>query len=134
MKPVRQIAAAQLMVASNTYSQKFSFALLAGTSDEMLVSPRVSAHSRGLSPQQRARLIVETDNLLENVKAVELSYGEEALTLSVCCRYVDRLLGNEKVSNFLGARHSGVLGELQSLVASFHEDSATNAKAKVAGR
>jgi hypothetical protein len=117
------------MVASNMYSQKFATALLAGTSDEMLVLPQTSSKRRSLSAEQRARLIVETDGLLENVKAVEKSYGEEALTLSVCCRYIERLLNNKALSKFLGARHSAVLGELQSLVTLFHQESASAASA-----
>ena len=128
MKPVRQLAAAQLMIASNRYSQKFSLALLAGTSDEMLVNPQARSKQKSLSADQRARLIVETDNLLENVKAVELSYGAEALTLSVCCRYMNRLLSNVNISKFLRTRHADVLGELQSLASSFHEESASGAK------
>jgi ParB-like chromosome segregation protein Spo0J len=128
MKPVRQLAAAQLMVASNRYSQKFSLALLAGTNDEMLVNPDARAKHKSLSAEQRARLVVETDNLLENVKMVESSYGGEALTLSVCCRYINRLLGNVRIATFLKTRHTDVLEELQSLVSSFHEESALNAK------
>ena len=128
MKPVRQFAAAQLMIASNRYSQKFSLALLAGTSDEMLVNPQARSNHKSLSVEQRVRLVVETDNLLENVKAVELSYGGEALTLSVCCRYISRLLSNVSISKFLRTRHGDVLGELQSLVSSFQEESASSAK------
>ena len=128
MKPVRQLAAAQLMVASNRYSQKFSLALLAGTSDEMLVNPQARSKNKSLSAEQRARLIVETDNLLENVKAVESLYGGEALTLSVCCRYINRPLSNVSISKFLQTRQTDVLGELQSLVSSFNEESASSAK------
>jgi hypothetical protein len=134
MKPVRQLAAAQLMVASNKYSQKFSYALLAGTSSEMLVNPPTSSTGRTLSTEQRARLITETDNLLANVKAVEASYGEEALTLSVCSRYVDRLLTNEKVFALLRLRHPDVADELRSLVSVFHQESESSAKAGAAGR
>ena len=129
MMPVRQIAAARLMVASNMYSQRFALALLAGTSDEMLVDPKRSIKSKGLSVDQRTRLVAETDSLLDNIKGVEESYGEEALTLSVCCRYLDKLLNNKSVLEYLGERHSDVLVELQSLTATFHLESATSAPA-----
>jgi hypothetical protein len=46
MKPVKQIAAARLMIASNMYSQRFAQALLAGTSDEMLGDQKPSVKSR----------------------------------------------------------------------------------------
>ena len=127
MKPVRQIAAARLMVASNRYSHNFALALLAGTSDEMLVDPKQSTKSKGLSTEQRTRLVTETDSLLDNIRGVEASYGQEALTLSVCCRYLDRLLTNKAVLKYLEVRHPDVLGELQSLAATFHLESAASA-------
>jgi ParB-like chromosome segregation protein Spo0J len=122
MKPVRQLAAAQMMVASNKYSEKLALALLAGTSDEMLLNPQRSTRSKTLTNDQRARLVAETDSLLQNTKAVETSYGEDALTLSVCCRYLQRLLNNKTVSSYLQAKHGSVLAELQSVVASFHDE------------
>ena len=122
---MRQLAAAQLMVASNKYSQKFAYALLAGTSSEMLVSPPARSTGRSLNAEQRARLIVETDNLLTNLKSVEASYGVEALTLSVCSRYVARLLSNDKVLALLTERHPHVSGELRSLVSAFTQESAS---------
>ena len=123
MKPVRQVAAAELMVSSHVYSERFAQALLAGTSSQMLAKPVQSFRDKSLSADQRARLVAETDSLLENVKAVEARYGEEALTLSVCCRYVEKLLKSKAVVQYLTTRHSEVLGELQSLVASFLDDS-----------
>jgi ParB-like chromosome segregation protein Spo0J len=125
MKPVRQIAVARLMVASNAYSQKFALALLAGTSDEMLVSPRQET-VRSLSAEQRARLVAETDSLLNNIKGVEVSYGEEALTLSVCCRYLDKLLRNKAILKYLNERHVEILGELKSLMTNFRLESSTS--------
>jgi RepB plasmid partitioning protein/ParB-like nuclease family protein len=125
MKPVRQVAAAQLMVSSNMYTDKFAQALLAGTSEQMLVSPTKSLKGKSLSPDQRLRLIAETDSLLANVKSVETTYGEEALTLSVCCRYIERLLNNRTMADYLARHHREVSDELQSLVASFERESAT---------
>lgn len=84
--------------------------------------------------EQKARLTVETDNLLDHVKGVELTYGQEPLTMSVCCRYIDKLLGNGNLANFFATRHSDVLGEMQSLVNLFHQDSANNTKVAVTGR
>jgi hypothetical protein len=130
MKPVRQFAAAQLMVASNTYTEKFAQALLAGTSNQMLAVPEERNHgARVLSANQRARLIAETDSVLENVKAVEASYGQEILTLSVCCRYLQGILNNRKLSEYLKEHHPDVVGELRALVASSFQESASTAKA-----
>ena len=62
-------------------------------------------------------MICETDGLLENAQRVETSYGVEALALSVCCRYLDKLLCNENIRSCLADRHRDILDELQILAA-----------------
>jgi RepB plasmid partitioning protein/ParB/Sulfiredoxin domain len=115
MKPVRQIEAAELMVASNMYSGRFASALLAGTRDDMRIEvPK--PNSRYLSPTQRARLANETDMLLQSVKSVEAVYGTEVLAVSVSCRYVERILRNAKARAYLNTKHAEILAELQSIV------------------
>jgi hypothetical protein len=88
MRPVRQVQTAQLMVASHTYTGRFAAALLAGTGRDMLLEGVKSRPAKTLPQEQRARLIAETEALLQNRRAVEESYGAEVLTLSVYCRYV----------------------------------------------
>jgi len=60
--------------------------------------------------------------LLQNVKSVEAAYGTEVLSVSVSCRYVERMLQNPRVRVFLKARHPEILGELQSLIDSVHAE------------
>ena len=122
MKPIRQIAAAQLMVTSNVYTEQFAWALLAGTSDELLVDPQRSVKSKGLSGEHKIRLIAETDSLLEKIKSVETSYGQDALVLNVCCRYIEKLLNNKVVADYLGNRHGDTLRELSDIIVSFREE------------
>jgi hypothetical protein len=116
MKPVRQVEAAQLMVASNMYTGRFVDAVLAGTRDEMLVEPEDGSKKLG-NPEQRMRLQQETENLFRDLKRVEESYGAEVLTLSVSCKYVARLVGNARLRSELKERHPDVLDELDSLLA-----------------
>jgi hypothetical protein len=117
MKAVRQVEAAQVMVASNTYTGRFAAALLTGTRDEMLVAPEKDGSKKAANPQQRMRLQQEADNLLRDLKSVEESYGAEVLTLSVSCKYVARLVGNARLRSELKDRHPDVLDELDSLLA-----------------
>jgi hypothetical protein len=115
MKPVRQIEAAELMVASNMYSGRFVSALLAGTRDDMLVAPERHPPTKSLSAEQKTRIENETDTLLQNMKVVEASYGTEVLTLSVSRRYLGRILANSKVHQYLEKQHSDILRELESV-------------------
>jgi hypothetical protein len=117
MKPVRQVEAAQLMVASNMYSGRFAAALLAGTRDELLVSPERDHPKQSLSSAQKAQMEFETDTLLQGVKVIEESYGTDVLTLSVSCRYVQKLLGNAKARAYVSERHPDILQECDSIVA-----------------
>jgi hypothetical protein len=122
MKPIRQIAAARLMVTSNVYTEQFAWALLAGTSDELLVDPQRSAKSKSLSAEHKTRLIAETNSLFEKIKSVETSYGQDALVLNVCCRYIEKLLNNKVVADYLGNRHGDTLRELSDIIVSFREE------------
>jgi hypothetical protein len=116
MKPVRQVQAAELMVASNNYTARFARALLMGTTDEMRIEPQ-HHDPRYITPTQRAHLVHETDMLLQKAKAVEAAYGANLLTLSVCLRYVERVIRNRAVHDFLDSKHPDVLRELESITA-----------------
>lgn len=124
MKPLRQVAAARLMVSSNMYTDKFAQALLAGTSRELLATQHNSYRDKALSQEQRSRLIAETDSLLANVHKTEATYGEEALSLSVWCRYIERLIDNPNAAQYLASKHPGVLAELRSIISLFQQESA----------
>jgi hypothetical protein len=104
------------MVASNMYSGRFAAALLAGTRDELLVSPERDRPKQSLSAAQKAQMECETDTLLQDVKVIEESYGTDVLTLNVSCRYVQTLLGNPTVRAHIALRHAEVLRELELIV------------------
>ena len=117
MKPVRQVEAAQLMVASDMYSGRFAEALLAGTKDEMLANPAADRPKKSVTEEQRMRMQRETDSLIRNLKVVEQSYGTEVLTLSVASKYLSRILANARVRRELERHHPEILRELESVVA-----------------
>lgn len=123
MKPVRQAEAAELMVSSNLYSHRFAEALLAGTRDEMLIVQQKITTARTFSADHKARIASETDNLLQNSKMVEESYGTEVLTFSIYCRYIKKLLNNTTVSGYIAHSHPDLSEELQNLVISFNAES-----------
>lgn len=117
MKPVRQVEAAELMLAANNFTARFAQALLMGTSDDMRIEPQ-RQDRRYISPAQRAHLAHETDALLRKAKAVEASYGTNLLNLSVCLRYVESVVGNQAARRFLDARYPELLREFQAIGAS----------------
>lgn len=128
MKPVRQVEAAQLMVASNRYSEAFADALLAGTRTDMLVEQDKPSSPNPLSVDQKTVLERETDALFRDFKSAEASYGTDVLELSVACRYISRVLDNAKVRHYIEGRFPEILTELEGVIASVDLDS-TDAKA-----
>jgi hypothetical protein len=106
MKPARQIEAAGLMAAANNFTHRFAQALLSGTRAELLKEQkRVVRPPNGLDTTRKVMLEQETDMLLREFKTVEESYGADVLTLSVCCGYLNRLLGNTRVQRYLMRRY-----------------------------
>jgi RepB plasmid partitioning protein len=117
MKPVRQIEAAEHMVAGGTYTVPFAQALLAVTKPEMLECHSVSSKSlEATSTAARSMLEGENESLLRDLKAVEESYGTDVLTLTVACGYLDRLLKNPKIERYLARNHADILQTVQAIL------------------
>ena len=117
MKPVRQIEAAEHMVAGGTYTVPFAKALLAVTKPEMLESHAASSKKlQATSMAARSMLEEENEFLLRDLKSVEESYGTDALTLTVACGYLDRLVKNPRIERYLARHHMEMLQALQKLL------------------
>ena len=115
MKPIRQIEAAEHMVAGGTYTVPFAKALLAVTKPEMLEEPR-SAKLQATSEAARAMLEEQNEFLLRDLKLVEESYGTDALTLTVSRGYLERLLSNPKIERYMERYHLDILQTLRKLL------------------
>jgi hypothetical protein len=117
MKPIRQIEAAEHMVAGGTFTVPFAKALLAVTKSEML-EEQAAADKKLQATSIAARSMLEEQNefLLRDLKSVEESYGTDVLTLTVACGYLDRLLTNPKIERYMARNHADILQALQKLL------------------
>ena len=118
MKPIRQIEAAEHMVAGGTYTIPFAKALLAVTKPEMLEADPAASSKKLQATSSAARSMFEEENefLLKDLKSVEESYGTDVLALTVSCGYIDRLLQNPKIERYLSRYHMDILETLQQLL------------------
>ncbi len=116
MKAIRQIEAAEHMVAGGTYTIPFAKALLAVTKPEMLEEHPSSRQLEATSTAARSMLKEENDFLLRDLKSVEESYGTDVLTLTVSVGYLERLLGNPRVEKYLDRYHLDILRTLQKII------------------
>jgi hypothetical protein len=110
---VRQIEAAEHMIAGGPFRQLFAKALPAVTKPEFLAQrtrrPKVSATLRAAQEM----LGKETDQLIRDLKAIEDSYGRDVLTLTVCCGYIKKILLNPRVERHLSKEHPDIADALR---------------------
>ena len=117
MKPLRQIQAADLMIAVNNYTVPYVEAILAATDPADLVDPAASKAPAGVTLEQAERMRSEMAKLQKNIKLVEGALGPDHLRLVVAGRFVDRLLRNDSLTRYLHRNHGEILSEFRQIVA-----------------
>ena len=115
MVPLRQIEAAELMVAMNKYTVSYAKSLLAATPQSQLVDVDKPKHVRGLSDEQVALMERELVSLEREFRIAEKSYGTDHLDLVLTNGYLSKLLGNARVVRYLAQHHRDILTEFQKL-------------------
>jgi hypothetical protein len=114
LKPMRQIEAADLMVAMNRYTISYARSLVAATPENQLVEKK-QKRLKGLTPEQIARMETESANLQREFKMIEQDYGADHLDLVLAVGYIGRLLGNAKVVGYLAQYQPEILAEFQKI-------------------
>jgi len=116
--PIRQIEMGELMLSANNFTKAYADALVLGTKKEHMLNPAKDKAKSGMSAEEIAKLEREMESLERDFKAVEESYGENMLNLTVARGYVKKILDNPKIARFLGNNYSDVLTEFEAFVAS----------------
>jgi hypothetical protein len=71
-----------------------------------------------MTREQIAKMELEMETVQRDLKAVEKSYGENMLSLTVVRGYIKRLIENAKVVKFLAGNYREILSEFESSAAS----------------
>jgi hypothetical protein len=108
---VRQIVIAELMVASDNYTNSYVEALILGTPKDQLAKPVATKKRKGFSKEMIARLEDEMGTLERDFKAVESGYGQNVLHLTLIGAYLRSLMANTNVARFLSTQHPGIFSE-----------------------
>lgn len=114
---VRQLEIAELMVSTNTFTRNYVDALLIGTPKHQLLNPQEPKTAKGMTVEEIARLEEEMESLHTDFKAIETTYGDNMLNLTVARSYVKKILENAKVARFLKTRHEDLFSEFEILAA-----------------
>lgn len=117
MKPVRQVEAAEHMIAGATYTAVFARALLDVTKPELRAKPLRKPKTAAGNIEAQEVLGKETTMLVRDLKAVEESYGKDVLSLTVCCGYIRQLIVNPAIESYLARNHAGLLAAIQESIA-----------------
>jgi ParB-like chromosome segregation protein Spo0J len=115
MVPLRQIEAAELMIAMNKYTISYAKSLLAATPQAQLVESSKPKRVKGLTDEQVALMERESVNLEREFRIAEQSYGIDHLDLVLTTGYLGALLGNPRVVRYLAQHQREILVEFQKL-------------------
>lgn len=113
LKPMRQIRAAEMMVAMNRFSMGYVKSIVAATPPDQLMEGKRPV--RGLTPEQVALMTEEADQLDREFRLIEQSYGADHLDLVLAAAYVSNLLDNARVVRHLAQFHADLLQEFQKI-------------------
>ncbi|MCL6252308.1 ParB N-terminal domain-containing protein [Altererythrobacter sp. KTW20L] len=114
LKPMRQIRAAELMVAMNRYSLGYIKSLVAGTPPDQLVEGKGKS-ARGLTNEQIDLMTEESERLDREFQLIEQGYGSDHLDLVLAAAYLGALLENARVVRHLAQHHADLLQEFQKI-------------------
>lgn len=114
LKPMRQIAAAEMMVAMNRYSTGYAKSIVAATPTDQLVEGKRQSNL-GLSTEQMEVMSDEAERLDREFRAIEQTYGADHLDLVLATAYISSLLENAKVVRHLARYHPALLSEFQKV-------------------
>ena len=115
MATLRQIEAAELMVAMNKYALSYAESLLAATPQAQLAESHKPKALRGLTEDQMALMERESANLDREFKIAEQSYGTDHLDLVLASGYLAKLLNNARVVRYLAQHQPEILAEFQRI-------------------
>jgi ParB-like chromosome segregation protein Spo0J len=121
MKPIRQIDVARLMLNAKKFTGRFARALLDGTREELLVEPR-ARHVRDVTPDQQSMMEQETEPMLKHADSIRANYGNDVLDLTSASKYVERLLGNDRIQRYVAKHHQETLATLTQLLDEIDRD------------
>jgi ParB-like chromosome segregation protein Spo0J len=116
LAPMRQIEAAELMIAMNKYTISYAKSLVAATPQSQLAESFRPKKIKGISEEQTALMERESASLEREFRIAEQAYGTDHLDLVLANGYLGKLLGNARVVRYLSQHHREILSEFQKLV------------------
>lgn len=115
LKPHKQFAAAEMMASMNNFTAAYARAILAATPQDHLANPDKPKKLAGVTPEQMARMERELESLNTTFRAREATFGDDVLQLVLSAKYVERLIGNDNVADYLSTKHPEILAQFRTV-------------------
>lgn len=122
MKPLRQIEAAEMMIAANKYTKTYVDMILVTTRPDALMDKARPKKQEQISSEDIARMEAEMERLQQDSMAVEDTMGDSMLSLVVAKGFVARLLRNENIHGHLKRYHEDLLSSVVSTLEAIAAD------------
>lgn len=116
LKPLRQVEAVELMLAANTLTIGYAKALVATTPAALLAEDSKPKKPPAGTADALARLQREMEQVQQRYKLAEQTYGEDVLNLVLARGYLQKLLDNAHIHDFLRRHQPEILAEFQTIV------------------
>ncbi len=114
LKQLRQIEAAELMVAMNKFSVPYAKSLVAATPQVQLIEKK--KRKKGLSADQTAAMEKESANLEREFRLAERSFAADHLDLVLARGYIVKLINNEQIRRYLNGHYPAILEEFDKMI------------------
>lgn len=114
LKTMRQVRAAEMMVAMNRFSTSYVRSIVAATPISEFVEGRKPV-TRGVTPEQLDLMTQESERLDQDMKQIEQRYGEDHLDLVLATAYIASLLENARVVRHLAQFHPDIFAQFQKI-------------------
>jgi len=112
---LRQLEAAELMVAMNKYTTSYAKSLVAATPQAQIAHPDRPKKIRGLSGDQMALIERESANLEREFRIAEQAYGANHLDLVLAKGYLRKLVANPRIARYLEKNYEGIYSEFRKI-------------------
>ncbi len=110
------------MISANSYSYSFAKAFLQVTPDELLVKAPSDKRPSVVPNSTKNVMEEEAQALVEDLHRAEESYASDMLDLATSCRYLSRLLSNERIRRYVAKHYADTLAELDQLIGEVEQE------------
>ena len=116
VKPIRQIAMAELMNKVANYGKGYAAGLVSTTKPELMADrPKIKRPARP-KPEDLLQMEAEMQNVERDILRIDETYGRDVVNLTIARGYVKKLLENARVAKYLRAKHSDLHTEFQRIL------------------